>query len=159
TMAKTFDEQQQQQQQKLQDAALVPVNEQVKISISNLRIALEKIQPDVIFKQFWYAITYELSTQKFYFTMGDQVIEVNEDLPHNALNITLKDFEHPFTPLAPEKDIIKFVSQLRCATPFKIISALRVNEIHLPWRTFMTMINWCLIGKGSGYDRPRLPML
>ncbi|GJV37516.1 retrovirus-related pol polyprotein from transposon TNT 1-94 [Tanacetum coccineum] len=136
---------------KLQDAALVSVNEQVKISISNLRIALEKIQPDVIFK--------ELSTQKFYFTMGDQVIEVNEDLLRNALNITLKDFEHIFTPLAPEKDIIRFVNQLRCATPFKIIYDLRVYEVHLPWRTFMTMINRCLTGKGSGYDRSRLPML
>ncbi|GKA93434.1 retrovirus-related pol polyprotein from transposon TNT 1-94 [Tanacetum coccineum] len=136
---------------KLQDAALVSVNEQVKISISNLRIALEKIQPDVIFK--------ELSTQKFYFTMGDQVIEVNEDLLRNALNITLKDFEHLFTPLAPEKDIIRFVNQLRCATPFKIIYDLRVYEVHLPWITFMTMINRCLTGKGSGYDRSRLPML
>ncbi|GKB01247.1 hypothetical protein Tco_0829291 [Tanacetum coccineum] len=150
-MAEAFDEQ---QQQKLQDAALVPVNEQVKISISNLRIALEKIQLDVIFKvclevlkqqsfynafiatvdvpeiymqQFWYTITQELSTQKFYFTMGDQVIEVNEDLLCNAFNITPKDLVHPFTPPAPEKEIIKFVNQ----------------------------IGW----KNSCHDRPRLIML
>ncbi|GKE13063.1 hypothetical protein Tco_1416614, partial [Tanacetum coccineum] len=148
-MAETFDEQQQQQQQKLQDVVLVPVNEQVKISISNLIIALEKIQPDVIFKQFWYTITQELSTQKFYFTMGDQVIEVNEDLLRNALNITPKDLDHPFTSPAPEKEIIRFVNQLGCATSFKIIFALMVNELHLPWRTFMTMINRCLTGKGS----------
>ncbi|GJS46798.1 hypothetical protein Tco_0596919 [Tanacetum coccineum] len=149
-MAETFDEQQ--QQQKLQDDALVPVNEQVKTSISNLRIALEKIQLDVIFKvcleilkqqsfyyafiattdvleiymqHFWYTITQELSIQKFYFSMGDQVIEVNEYLLHNALNITPKDLEHPFTPSALKKEIIRFVNQLRCATPIKIISALR----------------------------------
>ncbi|GJX95489.1 hypothetical protein Tco_0351287 [Tanacetum coccineum] len=113
-MAEAFDEQL--QQQKVQDVVLVPVNGQVKISISNLGIALEKIQPNVIFK--------ELSTQRFYFTMGDQVIKVNEDLLRNALNITPKDLEHPFIPPAPEKEIIR-----------------------------------CLTGKGSGYDRPRLPML
>ncbi|GJW63966.1 hypothetical protein Tco_0115850 [Tanacetum coccineum] len=181
-MAETFDEQ---QQQKLQDVALV-VNEQVKISISNLRIALEKIQPDVIFKvclevlkhqsfynafiasayvpeiymqQFWYTITQELSTQKFYFTMGDQVIEVNEDLLRNDFNITPKDLEHPFTPPTFKKEIIRFVNQIGCVTPIKIILALRINDMHLPWRTFMTMINRCLIGKSSGHDRPRLPML
>ncbi|GJU68612.1 hypothetical protein Tco_1254871 [Tanacetum coccineum] len=119
TMAETFDEQQQ-QQHKLLDDALVPVNEQVKTSISNLRIASEKIQLDVIFE--------ELSTQKFYFSMGDQVIEVNEYLLHNALNITPKDLEHPFTPLALKKEIIRFVNQLRCATPIKIISALRGSK-------------------------------
>ncbi|GKF27233.1 hypothetical protein Tco_0083127, partial [Tanacetum coccineum] len=85
------------QQQKLQDAALVPVNEQVKISISNPRIALEKIQLDVIFKQFWYTITHELSTQKFYFTMGDQVIEVNEDLLRSNIDfakLIWDEFKH-----------------------------------------------------------------
>ncbi|GJU60340.1 hypothetical protein Tco_1238106 [Tanacetum coccineum] len=182
-MAEAFDEQ---QQQNLQDVALVHVNEQVNISISNLRIALEKIQPNVIFKaclevlkqqsfynafianidvpeiymqQFWYTITQELSTQKFYFTMGDQVIEVNEDLLRNAFNITPKDLVHPFTPLAPEKEIIRFVNQIGCVTPIKIISALRTNDMQLPWRTFMTMINRCLTGKNSGHDRPRLTML
>ncbi|GJW34151.1 hypothetical protein Tco_0054183 [Tanacetum coccineum] len=153
TTAETFDEQ---QQQKLQDVALVYVNEQVKISISNLWIAFEKIQPDVIFKvclevlkkqsfynafiattdvpkiymqEFWYTITQELSTQKLYFTMGDQMFEVNEDLHRNAFNITTKDLVHPFTPLASEKEIIRFVNQIGCVTPIKIILALRTNDI------------------------------
>ncbi|GKB45119.1 hypothetical protein Tco_0890061 [Tanacetum coccineum] len=88
TMAESLDEQQQQQKQ--QDAALVLVKDQVQIPMSNLIIALEKIQPYVIFNQFWYFITQELSTQKFYFQLEDQVIEVNADLLRNALNITPK---------------------------------------------------------------------
>ncbi|GKC78801.1 hypothetical protein Tco_1129575 [Tanacetum coccineum] len=47
TMAESLDEQQQQQKQ--QDAALVLVKDQVQIPMSNLIIALEKIQPYVIF--------------------------------------------------------------------------------------------------------------
>ncbi|GJR58495.1 DNA replication licensing factor MCM2 [Tanacetum coccineum] len=40
----------QQQQQIMLDTSLVLINEQVKISISNLRIALEKTQPNIIYK-------------------------------------------------------------------------------------------------------------
>nr|GEX44505.1 hypothetical protein [Tanacetum cinerariifolium] len=116
-MAESLDEQ---QQQKLQDDAFFLIKDQVQIPMCNLRIDSEKIQPDVIFKvclevlkqqsfhnafiatadvleiymhQFWYIITHELSTQNSYFTMGDQVIEVNEDLLRNDLNITPKDLE------------------------------------------------------------------
>ncbi|GJT18031.1 hypothetical protein Tco_0876737 [Tanacetum coccineum] len=106
------------------DAALVPINEQVKIASNNFRIALEKTLADVIYKvclkilkqysfynafnatadaheiyvqQFWYTITYDLTAKAFFFTMGDQVFEVNVDLLHNALRITPKDPDHPFT--------------------------------------------------------------
>ncbi|GJT52372.1 hypothetical protein Tco_0978529 [Tanacetum coccineum] len=133
------------------DVALVPINEQVKISASNFRISLKKIQPDVIYK--------ELSSQKYYFTMGDQVIEVNADLLCNALSITPKDLDHPFAPPASEKEIIRFINKLRCPNPIKIVSALRVNDLYQPWRTFLTMINRCLTGKASAYHRPRLLML
>ncbi|GJY98710.1 hypothetical protein Tco_0516140 [Tanacetum coccineum] len=44
------EEQDEQQQQNLLDAELVPINKQVKIEISNFRIALEKPQPNVIYK-------------------------------------------------------------------------------------------------------------
>ncbi|GJV38658.1 hypothetical protein Tco_1411135 [Tanacetum coccineum] len=46
------DEQQddQQHQQNMFDALLVPIDEQVKIRLSNFRIALEKSQPDVIYQ-------------------------------------------------------------------------------------------------------------
>ncbi|GKB45116.1 hypothetical protein Tco_0890058 [Tanacetum coccineum] len=72
--------------------------------MSNLRIALEKIQPDVIFN--------ELSNQKFCFQPEDQVIEVNADPLRNALNITPKVTDHPFTPPAPETEIIRFINNL-----------------------------------------------
>ncbi|GJZ41127.1 hypothetical protein Tco_0588013 [Tanacetum coccineum] len=49
SMAEEQDEQQQQQQTML-DAELVPINDHVKIGMSNFRIALEKTQPDPIYK-------------------------------------------------------------------------------------------------------------
>ncbi|GJV91322.1 hypothetical protein Tco_1539135 [Tanacetum coccineum] len=91
----------QQQQQNLLDAKLVPINEQVKISTRNFRIALEKTQPNVIYKvcleilmqysfynafittadtphiymqKFWYTITYDLTAKAFFFTMTSIVL-------------------------------------------------------------------------------------
>ncbi|GJS19866.1 hypothetical protein Tco_0448498 [Tanacetum coccineum] len=36
---------------------------------------------------------------------------------------------------------------------------MAVNNLYQPWRAIMSMINQCLIGKTSGYDRPRYPVL
>ncbi|GJS03375.1 retrovirus-related pol polyprotein from transposon TNT 1-94 [Tanacetum coccineum] len=115
--------------------------------------------PEIYMQQFWYTITYDLTAKAYFFTMGDQVFEVNADLLRNALSITHKDLDHPFTLLAPEKEIIKFINQLGCSKKIRIVSALRVNDMYQPWRTFLTMINKCLIGKVIAYDCPRLPML
>ncbi|GJZ59653.1 hypothetical protein Tco_0615469 [Tanacetum coccineum] len=81
------------------------------------------------------------------------------DLLCNALSITHKDLDHPFTLPAPEKEIIKFINQLRCPKKFRTISTLRVNDMYQPWRTNLTMINKCLTGKAIAYDLLRLPML
>ncbi|GJX16252.1 hypothetical protein Tco_0217084 [Tanacetum coccineum] len=135
---------------------LVPINEQEKIATSNFRIALEKTQSDVIYKvcleileqysfynafiatadapeiymhQFCYAITYDLIDKAFFFTIGGTVFEVNAELLLNALRITPKDLNHPFTLPAPKKEIISFMNQLRCSKTIRTISALRVNDM------------------------------
>ncbi|GJV08129.1 hypothetical protein Tco_1345785 [Tanacetum coccineum] len=36
---------------------------------------------------------------------------------------------------------------------------MAINNMYQPWRTFMTMINKCLTGKVSRFDRPRLALL
>ncbi|GKG43399.1 hypothetical protein Tco_0480083, partial [Tanacetum coccineum] len=109
-MAEEQDEQQ--QQQNLLDAELVRINEQVKIAVSNFWIALEKTQPDVIYKvcleilkqysfynafiatadapeiymqQFWYTVAYDLTAKAHFFKIDDQVFEVNAELFRNAL--------------------------------------------------------------------------
>ncbi|GJY93350.1 retrovirus-related pol polyprotein from transposon TNT 1-94 [Tanacetum coccineum] len=39
------------------------------------------------------------------------------------------------------------------------VSAMSVNALYKPWRVVLSMINMCLTGKTSGYDRPRHPVL
>ncbi|GJY67899.1 hypothetical protein Tco_0470881 [Tanacetum coccineum] len=140
------EEQDEQQQQHLVDAELVLINEQVMIATSNFRIALEKTQPYLIYK-FWYKIAYDLTAKAFFFTMGDKVFEVNADLLRNALSITPKDLDHPFTLPAPEKEIIKFINQLGCSKTIRTISALRgmvtcsnIDFVDLIWEEFKYQI-------------------
>ncbi|GKA50146.1 hypothetical protein Tco_0743219 [Tanacetum coccineum] len=175
----------QQQQQNLLDAELVLINELVKIATSNFRIALEKTQPDVIYKvcleilkkysfyiafiatadaleiymqQFWYTITYDLTAKAFFFTMDDKVFEVNADFLRNALSITPKELDHPFTLPAPEKEIISFINQLGCSKTIRTISALRVNDMRvsrqkqelIPFSRFTNLIIKYILSK---YDQ------
>ncbi|GKF57529.1 hypothetical protein Tco_0171066, partial [Tanacetum coccineum] len=42
---------------------------------------------------------------------------------------------------------------------FVIVSNIRVNYVYQPWRAILTLINQCLIGKTSGSDKPRHPVL
>ncbi|GKA64737.1 hypothetical protein Tco_0764444 [Tanacetum coccineum] len=147
------------------DAELVLINKQVKIATSNFMIALEKTQPDVIYKvcleilkqysfynafiatadapkiymqQFWYTITYDLTAKAYFFTMGDQVFEVNADLLYNSLRITPKDPDHPFTLPTPEKEIISFTNQLGCTN---------VDFADLIWEEFKYQIASRLVSK------------
>ncbi|GJX55877.1 hypothetical protein Tco_0285774 [Tanacetum coccineum] len=114
---------------------------------------------EIYIQQFWYTITYDLTSKAFFFTMGDKVFKVNVDLLRNTLSITPKDLDQPFILPAPEKEIISFINQLGCSKTIRTISALKVNDMYQPWRTLLTMLNKCLTGKATASDRPRLPML
>ncbi|GKC53631.1 hypothetical protein Tco_1076376 [Tanacetum coccineum] len=105
------------------EGELIPIDEQIKIGLSKFKIALEKSQPDVIYKvclailqeysffnaftriadaleiymqQFWHTVHYDLTVKAYIFTIDDQDFEVNADWLSEALQITLKVFDHPF---------------------------------------------------------------
>nr|GFC19328.1 hypothetical protein [Tanacetum cinerariifolium] len=111
------------------DALLVLIDEQVKIGLSNFRIALEKTQPDVIYK-FWHIVHYDLTAKAYLFTIDDQNFEVNADLLSKALQITPEVSDNPFITPPPENVIISFVNQLGYSEPVTTISAIRINNMH-----------------------------
>ncbi|GJT97271.1 hypothetical protein Tco_1092789 [Tanacetum coccineum] len=142
------------------DAKLVPIKDQVKIGISNFRIALEKSQPDPIYKvcleilkqynffnafiatadapkiymlQFCHTVSYDLTAKAHFFKIDDRIFEI--------------------------KEIISFINELGCSKTIKRISTLRTNDMYQPFRKHLTMMNKYLTGKATTYDHPRLPML
>ncbi|GJY23342.1 hypothetical protein Tco_0397000 [Tanacetum coccineum] len=163
------------------DKELVLVKDQVQIGSSNYRLALEKSQPNVIYKgclailkkfyffnafirttdapeiymqQFWHTLTYDLTAKTYFFTLDDQIFEVNADLLREALQITHKVSDHPFVKSPSEKEIISFIKKLGYSESLTKISDMAINNMYQPWRTFVTMIKKCLTKNASGFDRP-----
>ncbi|GKA60091.1 hypothetical protein Tco_0759404 [Tanacetum coccineum] len=89
-MVESLDEQQ--HQQKLQDAALVLIKDQVQIPMGNLRITLEKIQPDVIFKQITPFILDLLTYQDFDESKGHCLTLKNHARHNGRAHITMEEY-------------------------------------------------------------------
>ncbi|GJY46425.1 hypothetical protein Tco_0435488, partial [Tanacetum coccineum] len=64
-------------------------------------------------------------------------------------------FSSPPTPDA----LIKFVNDLGYPKVFRHLSEFMTNDMFQPWRALTTIINLCLTGKTSGFERPRAPVL
>nr|GEU57400.1 hypothetical protein [Tanacetum cinerariifolium] len=64
-------------------------------------------------------------------------------------------FSSPPTPDA----LINFVNDLGYPTVVRNLSDVVTNDMFQPWRVLTTIINLCLTGKTSGFERPRAPVL
>ena len=54
---------------------------------------------------------------------------------------------------------MNFVKELGYPSDVPILSAVITNDMYQPWRAIITLINMCLTGKTSGYERLRAPSL
>ncbi|GKD19679.1 hypothetical protein Tco_1208837, partial [Tanacetum coccineum] len=68
------------------------------------------------------------------------VFEVNADLLRNALRITPKDLDHPFTLPALEKEIISFINELGCSKKATAYDRPRLTMLQLLWEWFTKLI-------------------
>ncbi|GJT62522.1 retrovirus-related pol polyprotein from transposon TNT 1-94 [Tanacetum coccineum] len=60
----------------------------------------------------------------------------------------------------PDSDtLIKFVNELGYPREVINLSNVTTNDMFQPWRALATIINLCLTGKTSGFERPRAPVL
>ncbi|GJT89321.1 hypothetical protein Tco_1071038 [Tanacetum coccineum] len=60
----------------------------------------------------------------------------------------------------PTQDtLINFVNSLGYPKEVKHLSNVVTNDMFQPWRALTTIINLCLTGKTSGFERPRAPVL
>ncbi|GKA48618.1 monodehydroascorbate reductase, partial [Tanacetum coccineum] len=73
----------------------------------------------------------------------------------SVLTLKLGAFSPPPTPDA----LIKFVNELGYPREVINLSNVTTNDMFQPWRALATIINLCLTGKTSGFERPRAPVL
>nr|GEX87672.1 hypothetical protein [Tanacetum cinerariifolium] len=99
-------ENQQQQQQQEKDRP-----DEELYSFFNAFIATTDA-PEFYMQQFWHTVAYNLEAKTYFFTLDDQSFEVNAKLLRQALQITLKVFDHPFIQPPLENKIISFIKKL-----------------------------------------------
>ncbi|GJW18879.1 hypothetical protein Tco_0026315 [Tanacetum coccineum] len=95
--------------------------------------------------------------------LGDNMADENLDenwftldanLLREALEITPIDQAHQFVSPLLGDAIMDFVNELGYTEVIHFVSRMAVNNLYQPWRVILSMINQCLTGKTSGYDRP-----
>nr|GEU38180.1 hypothetical protein [Tanacetum cinerariifolium] len=80
-------------------------------------------------------------------------------LASEALEITTVDQAHQFV-LPPSSDaIMDFLNQLGYLREIHFVLRMGVINLYQPWRAILSVINQCITGKTSRFDRPRYPAL
>nr|GEY36509.1 hypothetical protein [Tanacetum cinerariifolium] len=84
-------------------------------------------------------------------------LDVN--LLREALEITPIDQAHQFESPPLGNEIMDFMNELGSPKGLYFVLRMVVNNLYQPWRAILSMINQCLTGKTSVYDRPRYPAI
>ncbi|GKC92293.1 hypothetical protein Tco_1157735 [Tanacetum coccineum] len=64
-----------------------------------------------------------------------------------------------FTSPPNANTIISFVNELGYPNVVRTLSGVVTNDMYQPWRALAMIINLCLMGKTSAFERPRAPVL
>ncbi|GJV79025.1 hypothetical protein Tco_1514895 [Tanacetum coccineum] len=158
----------------------------VPIGKSNCYLNEEKSQPNLIFKivvdilkqtnffraftasstisaiyiqQFWDTICFDSKAESYKCQLDEQWFDLTQNTLRDALQITPVDKNRAFSPLPTPDTLIEFVNELGYPREVINLSNVTTNDMFQPWRALITIINLCLMGKTSGFERPRAPVL
>nr|GEY55735.1 retrovirus-related Pol polyprotein from transposon TNT 1-94 [Tanacetum cinerariifolium] len=84
---------------------------------------------------------------------------LDANLLREALEITPVDQAHQFVSPPSGDAIMNFMNQLGYPREIYFVSRMAGNNLYQPWRAILSMIDQCLTGKTSRFDRPRYPVL
>nr|GFC60580.1 hypothetical protein [Tanacetum cinerariifolium] len=125
------------------DDQIFPHIRWVPIRKSNCYLDLEKSQSNPIYK----------------ITVDEQWFVLTKETLREALHITPVNNNQAFAATPSIDGLIDFVNQLRYPKLVRNLSNVVTNNLFQSWRALLTIINLCLTGKTSGFERPRAPVL
>ncbi|GJT40011.1 monodehydroascorbate reductase [Tanacetum coccineum] len=168
------------------DEQIVPRNRWVPIGKSNCYLNEEKSQRSPIFKiavdilkqtnffraftasstipaiyiqQFWDTIRFDSKAGSYKCQLDEQWFNLTQDTFRDALQITPVDNNRAFSSPPTPDTLVEFVNKLGYPKEVMHLSNVTTNDMFQPWRALATIINLCLTGKTSGFERPRAPVL
>nr|GFB18278.1 hypothetical protein [Tanacetum cinerariifolium] len=143
------------------DDQILPRIRWVPIGKRNCYLDLEKSQSNPIYK-----IAVDLLKHTNFFRafttscqVDEQWFELTKDTLRDALQITPVNHNQAFTSPPSIDALINLVNELGYSKLVKNVSNVVSNDMFQPWRALTTIINMCLTGKTSGFERPRAYVL
>ncbi|GJS06099.1 hypothetical protein Tco_0362895 [Tanacetum coccineum] len=115
--------------------------------------------PSIYIQQFWDTVRYDKTTRSYSCQLDKQWLDLTKDTLREALQITPVDNNNAFSSPPTPDVLIKFVNDLGYPKVVRTLSDVVTNDIFQPWRALTTIINLCLTGKTSGFERPRALVL
>ncbi|GJR79599.1 hypothetical protein Tco_0150384 [Tanacetum coccineum] len=113
----------------------------------------------IYIQQFWDTIRYDKIVGGYKCQLDEQWFDLSKDTLRDALQITPVDRNNAFSSPPTPDALIKFVNDLGYPKVVRHLSDVVTNDMFQPWRALTTIINLCLTGKTSGFERPRAPVL
>nr|GEZ12357.1 monodehydroascorbate reductase [Tanacetum cinerariifolium] len=115
--------------------------------------------PTIYIQQFWDTIYFDIKAFCYRCQLDEQWYDLSSETLRDALEITPVDNNRAFTNPPSSDTLIHFVNELGYPKEVKQLSNVITNDMFQPWRAITTIINLCLTGKTSGFERPRAPVL
>nr|GEZ50664.1 hypothetical protein [Tanacetum cinerariifolium] len=142
------------------DDQILPHIRWVPIGKSNYYLDLDKSQSNPIYKiAFWDTVQYDKSAGCYRCQLDEQCFDLTKDTLRDALQITLVNNNQAFISPPSSDALINFANELGYPKLVRNLSNVVTNDMFQPWRALTTIINLCLTGKTSGFERPRAPVL
>nr|GEZ37782.1 hypothetical protein [Tanacetum cinerariifolium] len=91
--------------------------------------------------------------------LDEQWFVLTKDTLREALQITPINNTQAFVAPPSAEVLVDLVNQLGYPRMVRNVSNIVTNDMFQPWRALTTIINLCLMGKTSGFERPRAPVL
>ncbi|GKC63175.1 monodehydroascorbate reductase, partial [Tanacetum coccineum] len=130
----------------------------VPIRKSNCYLDVERSQSNPIYK-ITDTVRYDNKTGSYNCQLDEQWFNLTKDTLRDALQITLVETNNAFSSPPTPDAVIKFVNDLGYPRVVRTLSDVVTNNMFQPWRALTTVINLCLTGKTSGFERPRALVL
>ncbi|GKD70726.1 hypothetical protein Tco_1324816, partial [Tanacetum coccineum] len=148
------------------DEQILPRSRWMLVGKSNCYLDVERsafitssIIPSIYIQQFWDTVRYDKPTESYSCQLDEQWFDLTKDTLRDALQITLVDNNNAFSSPPIPNVLIKFVNDLDYPKVVRTLSDVMTNDMFQPWRALTTIINLCLTGKTSRFERPRAPVL
>nr|GFA91091.1 hypothetical protein [Tanacetum cinerariifolium] len=139
-------------QQVALDEALVPHTSRLRIGKRNFRLrsyitsnesTLQLVYDVLRLTPFYKAFLVTADVSEIY------ILEYFREMLHICPRLPGQTFDElPF-----KEEILAFLSFLGHSGEITKLTDVNINKSHQPWRTFAAVINKCLSGKSTGYDR------